>query len=82
MIGFLSRLFLFLILIYLVARTFFKKSRSRMRRGARGELVEMKKDEVCGTFVPENQALTCHHDGELRYFCSKECRDKFLKSGL
>jgi len=81
MIAFLTRLLLFLVLIYLAVKAIFKKSKSRPRNRSKGELVEMKKDQICGTFVPENQALTCHHQGELHYFCSKECRDRFLKSG-
>ncbi len=81
MSGFLARLFLFFALVYLVVKILFKKTKPRSGIGRKGEPVEMKKDEICGTFVPENQALTCHHQGELLYFCSKECREKFLKSG-
>lgn len=34
------------------------------------------KDPVCGTYVPEDTALRA---GE-NFFCSEECRGKFLRS--
>ncbi|PYS51356.1 MAG: hypothetical protein DMG13_18835 [Acidobacteria bacterium] len=34
------------------------------------------KDPVCGTYVPEASAL----HAENQFFCSEECRMKFLKS--
>ena len=44
---------------------------------ARGE--EMEQDPECGTFIPRNDAVKGHHKGETVYFCSDECRDKYLK---
>jgi hypothetical protein len=35
------------------------------------------KDPVCGTYVPEHTAI---HAGD-HFFCSEECRVKFLKAG-
>ena len=40
-------------------------------------LEEMKKDPICGTYIPENQALTYRAGGETHYFCSDECKNKF-----
>ena len=37
----------------------------------------LKKDPVCGTYVPINTAVTRTVDGELVYFCSQECAEKF-----
>jgi YHS domain-containing protein len=38
----------------------------------------MVKDEVCGTYIPREDALTEMRDGVERYFCSEECRRKGL----
>lgn len=39
----------------------------------------MVKDETCGTYVPKEEALREVVDGEERFFCSKDCRQKFLE---
>jgi YHS domain-containing protein len=39
----------------------------------------MVKDEVCGTYIPRDEALTEIRDGREHYFCSEECRRR-LKS--
>jgi YHS domain-containing protein len=39
---------------------------------------ELKKDPVCGTYVSTSLGVTRKVHGELVYFCSKECRDKFV----
>ena len=38
---------------------------------------ELKKDPVCGTFISPATALQKRAGGEVFYFCSAECRDKF-----
>ncbi len=38
---------------------------------------ELKKDPVCGTFISTATALQKRSGGEVYYFCSTECRDKF-----
>lgn len=40
---------------------------------------EMKQDPVCGTWVPVSQAVKAVHKGEAFYFCSQQCRGKFLE---
>jgi YHS domain-containing protein len=40
---------------------------------------EMVQDPVCGTWVPLGQAVLLDAKREKRYFCSPECRDKYLK---
>ena len=37
---------------------------------------ELKRDPVCGTFIPVENAITKTTGGEVVYFCSKACRDK------
>jgi YHS domain-containing protein len=39
----------------------------------------MKRDPVCNMEVREESALTAECDGELYYFCSEGCREKFLQ---
>ncbi|MHB8054351.1 MAG: hypothetical protein ACYDH3_03795 [Candidatus Aminicenantales bacterium] len=39
----------------------------------------MVKDEVCQTYLPREKALRDIIDGEERYFCSQECRQKCLE---
>jgi YHS domain-containing protein len=38
---------------------------------------ELKKDPVCGTFISTNTAIQKRVGGEIYYFCSAACRDKF-----
>jgi YHS domain-containing protein len=33
----------------------------------------MKKDPVCGTYIPENQAIRYKDN----FFCSEKCKEKF-----
>jgi YHS domain-containing protein len=42
-------------------------------------LEEMKKDPICGTYIPENQAIKYKTGGETYYFCSQECLKKFTQ---
>lgn len=37
----------------------------------------LKKDPVCGTFIAPSSAIQKTVGGQLYYFCSPECRDKF-----
>ena len=46
-------------------------------RAIRGVMV---KDEICNTYIPKEEALREVRDGREYFFCSAECRRKFLKS--
>jgi YHS domain-containing protein len=37
---------------------------------------ELKRDPVCGTFIPVENAVRKTAGGEVVYFCSEACRDK------
>lgn len=78
---FLYRLFV-LLLIFLLARsllrTLFAGMRSAVSRPATTPAGQLKKDPVCGTYVPAATSLHEKVKGELVYFCSPECRKKFL----
>ena len=66
-----------------VARVFSQTMRSQSsqpagQQAAKPELGgELKQDPVCGTFVPTASSLKKTVNGELVYFCSAACRDKF-----
>lgn len=40
----------------------------------------LKKDPVCGMFIPEASSIKETLDGAVVHFCSAECRDKFHQS--
>jgi YHS domain-containing protein len=39
---------------------------------------ELRKDPVCGTYVSTAASITRTVGGQVVYFCSKECRDKYV----
>ena len=39
------------------------------------------KDPVCGTYVTPNDSPAVTSGPETFYFCSEDCRDKFLATG-
>ena len=39
----------------------------------------MVKDEVCNTYLPKEDAIKEIQEGKEYYFCSRECRRKFLE---
>ncbi len=61
-----------------------KQSDSQPRHSRSDELLasagELHKDPVCGTFVPGTSNWTRNVDGQTLYFCSADCRDRFLVS--
>lgn len=54
-----------------------KRVSSRARRPPEVQGV-MVKDEICGTYIPREDALVEVRAGVEHYFCSEECRRKFL----
>jgi len=53
------------------------KKSSRSGLESHDVLVE---DPVCKVCVPKKQAVTLEKDGKVLYFCSPECREKFIVS--
>jgi YHS domain-containing protein len=41
---------------------------------------ELKKDPACGTYIAAATSLKETVGGETLYFCSKQCRDKYVAS--
>ena len=57
-------------------------SKKKKRRGGSSKeppavIEEMRKDPVCGTYVPVNQAVKDRIGVTTYYFCSEECKQKF-----
>lgn len=72
-------LFLFLAyVVFLFVRVYLGllRGRRRARRPTAQVRGVMVKDEVCGTYVPREEALMEVRDGAERFFCSEECRKK------
>jgi YHS domain-containing protein len=40
--------------------------------------VSLVKDPVCGMFVVRSRAVTIKRNGIVKYFCSDQCRRKYL----
>ncbi|MDP2683215.1 MAG: hypothetical protein Q8P28_10545 [Deltaproteobacteria bacterium] len=40
---------------------------------------EMVLDPVCQSYYPKTEALRVRNGNEIIYFCSEECREKFVK---
>ena len=41
---------------------------------------ELKKDPACGTYIAAATSIREKVGGEVLYFCSKQCRDKYVAS--
>jgi YHS domain-containing protein len=41
---------------------------------------ELKKDPACGTYISAATSIQEKVGGETFYFCSKQCRDKYVAS--
>lgn len=69
-------------LIYVIIRLFQNPGKRRSDSSARGSTQVrgvMVKDEVCSTYLPREDALREVRDGREYFFCSSECRQKFLE---
>ncbi len=40
---------------------------------------ELVKDPVCGVYCPKKTAYKLKHQGHIYYFCSPQCREKFIE---
>ena len=78
-IDFILPLLLFLI-VRSVLGSLFKRGRGTQvqNRPEPSPSMELKKDPVCGTYVSPATGVSRSVQGHVIYFCSKECRDKFV----
>jgi|YNPNPStandDraft_1061719.scaffolds.fasta_scaffold02136_5 YHS domain-containing protein len=67
---------------YLIFRLLRSMGRSRRievsRQGGQGEEI-MVQDPCCKTFVPRSQALKEGEGDQALYFCSQQCRERYLE---
>jgi YHS domain-containing protein len=85
----LTRLALFVILAFFVARALWRlldgviegATGGSRRRGGQGPQrgVQMVRDPVCGTFLVPDRALTLVDGRTQLFFCSDACRDAYRK---
>ncbi|MGQ9673402.1 MAG: hypothetical protein ACUVV5_09755 [Candidatus Aminicenantales bacterium] len=67
-------------LIYLVIRFLFPQKHRRSAHQPPGQPSGMMvKDEMCNTYLPREDAILENIDGKEYFFCSRECRQKFLE---
>jgi YHS domain-containing protein len=81
----LIRLIIFIIVVYFAYRGF--RSWMRQQFGADQTVSteshpeiddEMVQDPYCKTYVPKRDGLRTRVGGEVLYFCSETCRDRYI----
>ncbi len=81
--GFL-RIILYGLLAYILYKfiRFYQKlsQKSNSPRQANKSSGHMVKDEICNTYLPQEDTIKEIHEGKEYFFCSQECRQKFLES--
>jgi YHS domain-containing protein len=81
----MARLILWAILIVIIARSLSRLLRGVLegagyiRDNAPPRSVGLVRDPVCGVFVVPGQALSAGSGDAARYFCSEDCRRKWIK---
>ena len=68
---------------YVLYRLFMNDNKKKAEKDAekkkkRMESGEMVKDPVCGTYVEKDSAITVRNGEQTLYFCSYECRQKYI----
>ena len=81
--------YVLLLMLFLFARALLRSLFSGVRRAGSRDVPdtrrsgsapvggELKKDPVCGTYVAALGSPSATVNGEVYYFCSPECRDKY-----
>ncbi len=65
---------------FLIYKLFWGSKKKKDRFTLKNEKIgDMVKDPVCGTYVSTNSDIRVRDGEKVYYFCSYECRDKFLK---
>jgi YHS domain-containing protein len=66
--------------IYLIYKFFQNLGRRREPQQPKPRLSgTMVKDEACGVYIPREEAIREVINGREYFFCSRECRKKFLE---
>lgn len=77
--------FLFYFLFKYLYKTLWKHKKSNSftnKKSSPPQIKEeqMKKDPICGTYIPESLAIKYKHGKKTLFFCSESCKEKFLKT--
>jgi uncharacterized protein len=70
--------FLFFLFRSIFRSVLLGRNAERPQRPSAPSAGELKKDPVCGTYVSTATAITSKTRGVVVYFCSEECRKKFV----
>ena len=73
--------------VYWWLRRLFGGARTRTQRPATSPTTAveggpMVRDRVCNTFIPRSRALTASTDDGTVFFCSEDCRSRFLEQSV
>ena len=75
---------IFFFFIFRIIRVLFlsdvRSSSSGFRDGDEKMVNDMAQDPQCGVYVDTQLAISARAGNEVIYFCSEECRKKYLKS--
>jgi len=78
------RIIFYAFLFYLILRVvnFFTSLGQLKKNNQRKERLSgvMVKDEICNTYIPKEEAIREVRNGREHFFCSRECRKKFLQA--
>jgi uncharacterized protein len=69
-------LLVFLLLLFFYYKNYKKR---KLNQNEKIRITEMVRDEVCGVYLPKEEALKVKIEDKVYYFCSEECKDAFLK---
>jgi YHS domain-containing protein len=71
--------FLFAAFMIYLTLALFKKNKAVDDNKNKEDAVDLIKDPICGTFVDKETGYKVKFYDKIYYFCSEECRDKFIK---
>ena len=82
-LGWILRVLLIMFVLRLILRALFPARRRPMGPRPRQQPLEraggtLVQDPHCGTYLPKTRAIVSGAGESARYFCSVECRDRFL----
>lgn len=74
---------LIIVAVIAIALIFFRKRKAaepvdEKQNKELEKAVEMKQDPVCGSYVEETTRYKVKYYDKIFYFCSEECKDKFI----
>ena len=77
------RIVILAILFYILYRLLKSGGKKKVKAKHQGSLPVqdvLVEDPFCHTYIPKKQAVSASKNGKDYYFCSNDCRDKFISS--